>query len=107
MKRLFASIHDVSPRFEGQVDRLLDHLAPHVGRRLAMLVVPDHWSSAPITPAFARRLRGCWELNELNTALVEEKSGRELRLGEEIEVVVERVETALGRVDLAPAGSYS
>jgi len=58
MKRLFASIHDVSPRFEGQVDRLLDHLAPHVGRRLAMLVVPDHWSSAPITPAFATRLRG-------------------------------------------------
>ena len=58
MKRLFASIHDVSPRFEGQVDRLLDHLAPHVGRRLAMLVVPDHWSSAPITPAFAARLRG-------------------------------------------------
>ncbi|MET0811164.1 MAG: RNB domain-containing ribonuclease [Thermoleophilaceae bacterium] len=55
----------------------------------------------------ARRLRGWWELNELNTALVEEKSGRELRLGEEIEVVVERVETALGRVDLAPAGSYS
>ncbi|GAA0679301.1 hypothetical protein FHT00_003132 [Sphingomonas insulae] len=57
MKRLFASIHDVSPRFEGEVDRLLDHLAPHVGRRLAMLVVPDHWNSAPITPAFARRLR--------------------------------------------------
>lgn len=57
MKRLFASIHDVSPRFEGQVDRLLDHLAPHVGRRLAMLVVPDHWSSAPITPAFGARLR--------------------------------------------------
>ena len=55
----------------------------------------------------ARRLRGWWELNELNTALVEEKSGRELRLGAEIEVVVERVETALGRVDLAPAGSYS
>ncbi len=58
MKRLLASIHDVSPRFEGEVDRLLDHLAPHVGRRLAMLVVPDHWSGAPITPAFARRLRG-------------------------------------------------
>lgn len=58
MKRLFASIHDVSPRFEGEVDRLLDHLGPHVGRRLAMLVVPDHWSSAPITPAFATRLRG-------------------------------------------------
>lgn len=58
MKRLLASIHDVSPRFEGEVDRLLDRLAPHVGRRLAMLVVPDHWNGAPVTPAFAARLRG-------------------------------------------------
>ncbi len=58
MKRLLASIHDVSPRFEGEIDRLLDHLAPHVGRRVAMLVVPDHWSNAPITPAFVARLRG-------------------------------------------------
>lgn len=57
MKRLLASIHDVSPRFEGEVDRLLDRLAPHVGQRLAMLVVPDHWNAAPITPAFTRRLR--------------------------------------------------
>lgn len=57
MKRLLASIHDVSPRFESEVDHLLDHLAPHVGMRLAMLVVPDHWSSARITPGFAARLR--------------------------------------------------
>ncbi|USU11222.1 polysaccharide deacetylase family protein [Sphingomonadaceae bacterium OTU29THOMA1] len=57
MTRLLASIHDVSPRFEHEVDRLLDHLAPHVGRRLAMLVVPDHGGDAAITPAFARRLR--------------------------------------------------
>lgn len=56
MKRLLASIHDVSPRFEPEVDALLDKLAPHVGARLAMLVVPDHWNGAPITPAFARRL---------------------------------------------------
>ncbi|KTT74135.1 polysaccharide deacetylase family protein [Sphingomonas endophytica] len=58
MKRLLASIHDVSPRFEGEVDLLLDRLAPHVGQRLAMLVVPDHWGGAPITPAFGARLRG-------------------------------------------------
>lgn len=57
MKRLLASIHDVSPRFEGEVDRLLAHLAPHVGERLAMLVVPDHWNAAPLTPAFKARLR--------------------------------------------------
>lgn len=57
MKRLLASIHDVSPRFEGEVDRLADRLAPFVGQRLAMLVVPDHWGSAPLTPAFGARLR--------------------------------------------------
>jgi uncharacterized protein len=57
---LLASIHDVSPRFEGEVDRLLELLMPHVGDRVAMLVVPNHWGDAPIvagTP-FATRLRG-------------------------------------------------
>lgn len=56
---LLASIHDVSPRFEGEVDRLLDLLAPHVGERLAMLVVPNHWGDAPIVRGspFATRLR--------------------------------------------------
>src|SRR3954467_2198768 len=56
---LLASIHDVSPRFEGEVDRLIDLLAPHVGSRLAMLVVPNHWGDAPIVPGsgFAARLR--------------------------------------------------
>ena len=57
---VLASIHDVSPRFEDEVDRLLDLLSPHVGNRLAMLVVPNHWGSSPIVPgsAFANRLRG-------------------------------------------------
>lgn len=57
---LLASIHDVSPRFEGEVDRLLDLLCPYVGQRLAMLVVPNHWGDAPIVPGspFAARLRG-------------------------------------------------
>ena len=56
---LLASIHDVSPRFESEVDGLLDLLGPHVGRRLAMLVVPNHWGGAPIVPGspFASRLR--------------------------------------------------
>ena len=56
---LLASIHDVSPRFEGEVDRLIDLLAPHVGTRLAMLVVPNHWGDAPIVAGspFAARLR--------------------------------------------------
>jgi uncharacterized protein len=56
---LLASIHDVSPRFESEVDALLDILAPAVGQRLAMLVVPNHWGDSPIVPGspFAARLR--------------------------------------------------
>jgi len=56
---LLASIHDVSPRFESEVDRLVELLASAVGDRLAMLVVPNHWGDAPIVPGspFASRLR--------------------------------------------------
>jgi predicted deacetylase len=57
---LLASIHDVSPRFESEIDRLLDLLRPHVGTTLAMLVVPNHWGDSPIVAGspFAARLRG-------------------------------------------------
>src|SRR6476620_12542873 len=57
---VIASIHDVSPRFESEVDQHLSLLHPHVGTRLAMLVVPNHWGDAPIRPgsAFASKLRG-------------------------------------------------
>ncbi|MGE5564261.1 MAG: DUF2334 domain-containing protein [Bacillota bacterium] len=56
---LLASIHDVSPRFESEIDRLFDLLAPRVAGRVAMLVVPNHWGDAPIVPdsPFAARLR--------------------------------------------------
>lgn len=56
---LLASIHDVSPRFEAEVDGLLDVLNPFVGQRLAMLVVPNHWGDAPLVrgSAFAAKLR--------------------------------------------------
>lgn len=57
---LLASIHDVGPRFESEVDRLVDRLEAHVGTgRFAMLVVPDHWGEAPLSaaPAFQARLR--------------------------------------------------
>jgi ribonuclease R len=54
-----------------------------------------------------RRLRGWWELNDLGTALVAEESGRRLRMGDPVDVVVDRVEPPRGRVDLAPAGGYS
>jgi len=60
MRRLLASIHDVSPRFEREVDQLAERLNRHLGGpNFAMLVVPDHWNGAPIAPntPFARRLR--------------------------------------------------
>ena len=56
---LLASIHDVAPRFEREVDMLTAELEPFVGARFAMLVVPNHWGSSPVragTP-FATRLR--------------------------------------------------
>lgn len=56
---LLASIHDVSPRFEAEIEGLLELLMPFVGRRLAMLVVPNHWGDAPLIRgnAFATKLR--------------------------------------------------
>jgi uncharacterized protein len=56
---LLASIHDVSPRFEREVEALLEMLHPYVGGRVALLAVPNHWGEAPILPGshFAARLR--------------------------------------------------
>ena len=57
---ILASIHDVSPKFEREIDILIDAL----DRRLdsptfSMLVVPNHWGNAPIRPGtpFASKLR--------------------------------------------------
>ena len=60
-KLLLASIHDVGPRFESEVDRLADLAAGVLGGpKFAMLVVPDHWGLAPLgeAAAFRARLRG-------------------------------------------------
>ncbi|MES2492051.1 MAG: polysaccharide deacetylase family protein [Pseudomonadota bacterium] len=60
-KLLLASIHDVGPRFESEVDRLADLLGGVLhGPKFAMLVVPDHWGLAPLgsAAAFRARLRG-------------------------------------------------
>jgi ribonuclease R len=48
-----------------------------------------------------RRLPGWWNLNEVGTALEAEGSGRRLRLGDSIEVEVDRVDAPRGRVDLS------
>lgn len=58
-RRLVMSIHDVSPRHEGAIDRLEEQITRHGIRKFAMLVVPNFWAEAPIirgTP-FATRLR--------------------------------------------------
>ena len=59
-RRLLASIHDVGPKFEHQVDQLVDLLERHVGKaKFAMLVVPNHWNEAPLSaaPLFQAKLR--------------------------------------------------
>lgn len=58
--RLLVSIHDVGPKFEREVDRLVERLSrPLGGLHFAMLVVPDHWHEAPLSaaPAYRRKLR--------------------------------------------------
>lgn len=57
---LLASIHDVGPGSEREVDRLAGLLTDTLGcSSFAMLVVPDHWGRHPLRPgsAFANRLR--------------------------------------------------
>lgn len=59
-KLLLASIHDVGPRHEREVDQLAEQLSRILGGpKFAMLVVPDHWGEAPLAgnAAFQRRLR--------------------------------------------------
>jgi ribonuclease R len=52
----------------------------------------------------ARTMRGeWWELNEPGTALVGERTGKTIRLGDPVSVAVRRVEAPRGRVDLVPA----
>jgi ribonuclease R len=52
----------------------------------------------------ARALRGeWWELNEHGTALVGDRSGKVIKLGDPVEVAVRSVDAPRGRVDLVPA----
>jgi ribonuclease R len=55
-----------------------------------------------------RRLGGdWWELNEEGTILHGTRSGGTLRLGDPVDVKVEKVDAPRGRVDLVPAASLS
>jgi ribonuclease R len=56
----------------------------------------------------ARRLAGdYYELDALGTALVGRRTGRRFRLGDPMEVRVERIDRARGKTELAPAGRAS
>ena len=57
----------------------------------------------------ARRIGGSewWSLNDEETALVGEDTGRSLSFGESVSVEVERVDAPRGRVDLTPVSSDS
>jgi len=57
----------------------------------------------PVRMLSAGEERDWWTLNEQSTILRAERSGATLRLGDQIEVRVVRVDTSAGRVDLAPA----
>ncbi|WP_404477873.1 DUF2334 domain-containing protein [Novosphingobium sp. BL-52-GroH] len=59
-KRLLASIHDVGPGSEREVEMLAATIERLLGGpHFAMLVVPDHWGRQPLreAPAFQARLR--------------------------------------------------
>jgi ribonuclease R len=58
----------------------------------------------PVRMLTAEGERDWWELNEHRTILRGERTGATLRLGDEIDVRVMRVDATGGRVDLAPAG---
>jgi ribonuclease R len=52
----------------------------------------------------ARAMRGeWWDLNEQGTALIGERTGKTVRLGDPVSVNVRRVDSPRGRVDLVPA----
>jgi len=97
LERRLADADPVEPPvFEGEVNGLVEKGAfVRFGEEGFEGLLPAH------------RLHDWWTLNELGTALVAESSGRELRLGDSIDVVVDRVEAPRGRVDLSAPGSYS
>jgi ribonuclease R len=87
---------DDPPSFEGEVVGLIEKGA---------FIVFGEQRFEGFLPV--RRLRGWWTLNELGTALEAEGSGRRLRLGDSIDVEVDRIDAPRGRVDLEPTASYS
>jgi ribonuclease R len=71
-------------------------------------LIPKGWFVRFGTEGFegflpVRRMPGWWNPDEHESQLIDGDSGRAIRLGDPIEVVVDTVEAARGRVDLEPA----
>ncbi|MFL5843586.1 MAG: ribonuclease R family protein [Solirubrobacteraceae bacterium] len=89
-KRLFEEGFDTV--FEGEVVGI-------IGAGAFVAFGGGHQGLLPV-----RKLRGdWWELNEEGTLLRGSESGKAIKLGDEVAVRVERVDTGRGRVDLLPA----
>lgn len=89
--------------FDGEVTGLISAgafiaFAPRGGE-----VGPIYEGMLPVRLLSAGEERDWWELNEQSTILRGKRSGATIRLGDRIDVRVVRVDTAAGRVDLAPA----
>ena len=90
-RRLAEAGHDEPPAFEGEVVGLIE--------KGAFIRFGEEGFEGFLG---VRQLRDWWTLNEQGTALVSRGAGRALRLGDPIQVGVERVDAPRGRVDLAP-----
>jgi ribonuclease R len=92
--------HGWDQRFEGEISGVIG-----AGAFVSFEGVPGGAACEGFLPA--RKLAGdYYDLNEERTALVGRRTGRRLRLGDPVTVVVRSVEPARGRVDLEPtAGS--
>jgi len=65
---------------------------------------PTYEGMLPVRLLSTGEGREWWSLNEQSTIMRGERSGAMLRLGDQVEVRVVRVDVSTGRVDLAPAG---
>jgi ribonuclease R len=85
--------------FSGEVTGLIG-----AGAFIAFGEQPIYEGMLPVRLLSAGEERDWWELGEQSTILRGKRSGATLRLGDQIDVRVVRVDAAAGRVDLAPAG---
>jgi ribonuclease R len=86
--------------FEGEIER--EHEAEVVGLVGAGAFMAFGDGFEGFLPA--RRLKGdWWELNEVGTILTGEDSGRSIRIGDTIPVLIRRIDKPRGRVELDAA----